>query len=36
MKAYGPFQPEELGTIPAKNAENLIKRGIAKKVEVQP
>jgi len=36
MKAYGPFQPEELGTIPAQNAENLIKRGIAKKVEVQP
>ncbi len=36
MKAYGPFQPEELGTIPAQNAENLIKRGIAKKVEVEP
>jgi DNA replication initiation complex subunit (GINS family) len=36
MKAYGPFQPEELGTIPAKNAENLIKRGIAKQVEVEP
>ncbi len=36
MKAYGPFQPEELGTIPIQNAENLIKRGIAKKVEVEP
>ena len=36
MKAYGPFQPEELGTIPAQNAETLIKRGIAKKVEVEP
>jgi len=36
MKAYGPFQPEELGTIPTQNAENLIKRGIAKKVDVQP
>lgn len=36
MKAYGPFQPEELGTIPAQNAEALIKRGIAKKVEVEP
>lgn len=33
MKAYGPFQPEELATIPHQNAENLIKRGIAKKVE---
>ena len=36
MKAYGPFQPEELATIPAQNAENLIKRGIAKPVEVEP
>ena len=36
MKAYGPFQPEELATIPAQNAENLIKRGIVKPVEVEP
>lgn len=36
MKAYGPFQPEELAIIPAQNAENLIKRGIAKPVEVEP
>lgn len=36
MKAYGPFQPEELATIPAQNAENLIKRSIAKPVEVEP
>ena len=36
MKAYGPFQPEEVGTIPVQNAETLIKRGIAKKVEVVP
>ena len=35
MKAYGPFQPEELATIPRQNAENLIKRGIAKKVIVE-
>jgi DNA replication initiation complex subunit (GINS family) len=35
MKAYGPFQPEELATIPRQNAENLIKRGIAKKVETE-
>lgn len=34
MKAYGPFEPEELATIPRLNAENLIKRGIAKRVEV--
>lgn len=35
MKAYGPFQPEELATIPRQNAENLIKRGIAKHVETE-
>ncbi len=35
MKAYGPFQPEELATIPRQNAENLIKRGVAKKVEAE-
>lgn len=34
MKAYGPFQPEEVATIPRQNAENLIKRGIVKIVEV--
>ncbi len=36
MKAYGPFQPEDLATIPVQNAQNLIKRGIAKPVEVEP
>jgi DNA replication initiation complex subunit (GINS family) len=36
MKAYGPFEPEELATIPVQNAQNLIKRGIAKPVEVEP
>ena len=35
MKAYGPFQPEELATIPRQNAENLIKRGIAKTVDAE-
>ena len=34
MKAYGPFQPEEVATIPRQNADNLIKRGIVKIVEV--
>jgi DNA replication initiation complex subunit (GINS family) len=33
MKAYGPFQPEELATIPRQNVDNLIKRGIVKIVE---
>ena len=36
MKAYGPFEPEELATIPVQNAQNLIKRGIVKPVEVEP
>lgn len=36
MKAYGPFQPEDLATIPVQNAQNLIKRGIAKPIEVEP
>ena len=35
MKAYGPFQPEELATIPRQNAENLINRGIVKFVEAE-
>lgn len=35
MKAYGPFQPEELANIPRQNAENLIKRGVAKPVDTE-
>lgn len=34
MKTYGPFNPEDVASIPAENAENLIRRGIAKEVEV--
>ena len=34
MKTYGPFQPEEVVAIPIENAENLIRRGIAKEVEI--
>jgi len=34
MKTYGPFRPEDVASIPAENAESLIKRGIAKEVEV--
>ncbi|RLI10175.1 hypothetical protein DRO42_02100 [Candidatus Bathyarchaeota archaeon] len=33
MKTYGPFKPEDVAAIPAENAENLIRRGIAKEVE---
>jgi DNA replication factor GINS len=34
MKTYGPFQPEDVASIPVENAENLIRRGIAKGVEI--
>jgi DNA replication initiation complex subunit (GINS family) len=35
MKTYGPFEPEDVASIPAENAENLIRRGIAKGVEIR-
>ena len=34
MKTYGPFKPEDVASIPAENAENLIRRGIAKEAEI--
>jgi DNA replication factor GINS len=34
MKTYGPFKPEDVASIPEENAENLIRRGIAKEVEI--
>ncbi|MCW4051557.1 MAG: hypothetical protein NWE89_17695 [Candidatus Bathyarchaeota archaeon] len=36
MKAYGPFNPEDVASIPRQNAVNLIRRGIAKLVELEP
>ena len=36
MKAYGPFKAEDVASIPQENAENLVKRGIAQRVEVEP
>jgi DNA replication factor GINS len=35
MKTYGPFKAEDLASMPVENAENLIRRGIAKEVEIQ-
>jgi len=35
MKTYGPFKPEDVAMIPVENAENLIRRGIAKEVETR-
>ncbi|MBS7638552.1 DNA replication complex GINS family protein [Candidatus Bathyarchaeota archaeon] len=34
MKTYGPFKPEDVASIPLENAESLIRRGVAKEVEV--
>lgn len=34
-KIYGPFKAEDVASLPAENAESLIKRGIAVKVEVE-
>ncbi|MBN2334502.1 DNA replication complex GINS family protein [Candidatus Bathyarchaeota archaeon] len=36
MKAYGPFKAEDVASIPRQNAVNLIRRGIAKLVEIEP
>ena len=35
MKTYGPFEPEDVVSIPVENAENLIRRDIAKEVDIQ-
>lgn len=35
LKTYGPFKPEDVAAIPAENAENLIRRGLAVEVEVE-
>jgi DNA replication factor GINS len=36
LKAYGPFKPEDVASIPYENALNLIRRGIAKEVKIEP
>ncbi|MFP3952319.1 MAG: hypothetical protein ACLFVP_09305 [Candidatus Bathyarchaeia archaeon] len=35
MKTYGPFKPEDVAALPEENAENLIRRGFAKIVEMK-
>ena len=35
LKAYGPFDAEDVASIPRENALNLIRRGIAKEVEIE-
>ena len=33
MKTYGPFNPEEIATLPTENARILIKQGVAVEIE---
>jgi len=33
MKTYGPFEPEDIATLPSENARILIKQGVAVEVE---
>ena len=35
MKTYGPFKEEDVASLPAENAEVLIKRGVVVEVEAQ-
>ena len=34
MKTYGPFMVEDVASVPAENAEILVKQGLAEKVEL--
>jgi len=35
MKTYGPFEPEDIATLPLENARVLIKQGVAVEVETK-
>lgn len=35
MKTYGPFEPEDIATLPAENARILIRQGVALEVEMK-
>ena len=35
MKTYGPFEPEDIATLPSENARILVKQGVAVEVEVK-
>ena len=35
MKTYGPFNPEDIATLPPENARILIKQGMAVQVDVK-
>jgi len=35
MKPYGPFEPEDIATLPSENARILVKQGVAVEVEAK-
>jgi DNA replication factor GINS len=35
MKTYGPFEPEDIATLPQENARILVKQGVAVEVEAK-
>ncbi len=35
MKSYGPFQVEDVASVPSENARVLVKQGYARPVEVE-
>lgn len=35
MKSYGPYKPEDVASLPAENAEMLIKQGLAVEIETE-
>ena len=35
MKTYGPFEPEDIATLPPENARILIKQGVAMEIEAK-
>jgi len=36
MREYGPFQPEDVATVPTIHAKNLIASGYAREIMVPP
>ncbi|MFQ6086241.1 MAG: hypothetical protein ACE5OY_08300 [Candidatus Bathyarchaeia archaeon] len=35
LRKYGPFKPEDVAYLPAESAETLVKRGVAREVDVK-
>ena len=35
LKVYGPFKPEDVGSLPVENSKILMKKGLAEKINIQ-